>query len=54
MSSPRRILILGGIALAVFGMLFGLHYAIFVEHQTLDSMGGSLAHSIRRTPPIGT
>ena len=43
MSSPRRILILGGIALALFGMLFGLHYAIFVEHQTLDSMGVSLA-----------
>ena len=43
MSSPRRILVLGGIALALFGMLFGLHYAIFVEHQSLDTMGGSLA-----------
>ena len=32
-----------GLALAVFGMLYGLHYAVFVEHQTLDRMGGSLA-----------
>jgi hypothetical protein len=24
-------------------MLFGLHYAVFVEHQTLDRMGSSLA-----------
>ena len=43
MTSPRRILILGGILIAAFGMLFGLHYAVFVEHQTLDRMGGSLA-----------
>jgi hypothetical protein len=48
MSPPRRILILGGIALATFGMLFGLHYAIFVEHQTLDSIGGSLATAFVR------
>jgi len=43
MSAPRRILIIGGISLALFGMLYGLHYAVFVEHQTLDHMGGSLA-----------
>jgi low temperature requirement protein LtrA len=24
-------------------MLYGLHYAVFVEHQTLDRMSGSLA-----------
>jgi low temperature requirement protein LtrA len=24
-------------------MLYGLYYAVFVEHQTLDRMGGSLA-----------
>jgi hypothetical protein len=24
-------------------MLYGLHYAVFTEHQTLDQMGGSLA-----------
>jgi hypothetical protein len=43
MSAPRRILLIGGISLAVFGMLYGLHYAVFVEHQTLDHMGASLA-----------
>lgn len=43
MNSLRRVLILGGIALATFGMLYGLHYAVFVEHQSLDRMGGSLA-----------
>jgi hypothetical protein len=26
-------------------MLYGLYYAAFVEHQTLDQMGGSLAHA---------
>jgi hypothetical protein len=26
-------------------MLYGLHYALFVEHQTLDGMGNSLAQS---------
>ncbi len=42
MSGARKILIFGGLALAAFGMLYGLHYALFVEHQTLDSMGKSL------------
>jgi hypothetical protein len=26
-------------------MLYGLHYAVFVEHQTLDQLGGSLAQA---------
>jgi len=43
MSRARKLLIFGGLALATFGMLYGLHYAVFVEHQTLDRMGGSLA-----------
>lgn len=43
MSGARKLLVFGGLALAGFGMLYGLHYALFVEHQTLDSMGGSLA-----------
>jgi hypothetical protein len=43
MSGARKLLIFGGIALAAVGMLYGLHYAVFVEHQTLDRMGGSLA-----------
>ena len=43
MNDARRLLIFGGMALAALGMLYGLHYAVFVEHQTLDHMGGSLA-----------
>ena len=43
MSGARWLLVLGGIALAAAGMLYGLHYAVFVEHQTLDRLGGSLA-----------
>ena len=43
MSGARKLLIFGGLALAAFGMLYGLHYALLVEHQTLDRMGGSLA-----------
>lgn len=43
MSGSQKVLIFGGLVLASFGMLYGLHYAIFIEHQTLDNMGGSLA-----------
>jgi hypothetical protein len=45
MTSSRKILVLGGLALAALGMAYGLYYAVFVEHQTLDQMGGSLAQS---------
>ncbi len=45
MSNSRKILIFGGMAIVAFGMLYGLQYALFVEHQTLDQMGGSLAQS---------
>jgi hypothetical protein len=45
MSASRKVLILGAMALAACGMLYGLHYALFVEHQTLERMGGSLAAS---------
>jgi hypothetical protein len=41
-SRARSLLVFGGLGLAAFGMLFGLYYAIFVEHQSLDRMGGSL------------
>lgn len=47
MSGSSRLLIFGGLALAAFGMLYGLHYAVFVEHQTLDRMGGSLTEAFR-------
>jgi hypothetical protein len=43
MTPASKLLIFGGLALAAFGMLYGFHYALFVEHQTLDRMGGSLA-----------
>ena len=45
MSSARKVLLAGGLCLAAFGMLYGLHYAVFVEHQTLDRMGASLAQA---------
>jgi hypothetical protein len=43
MSAARRLLILGGIALALVGMSYGMWYAIFAEHQELDGIGKSLA-----------
>ncbi len=43
MSGSRRVLIVGGIALALWGMGYGLWYAVFAEHQALDGIGGSLA-----------
>ena len=43
MTTARKLLIFGGLALAALGMLYGLYYALWVEHQTLDRMGGSLA-----------
>lgn len=45
MSGSRRLLIIGGIALAVWGMSYGLWYAVFAEHQALDGIGASLAGS---------
>lgn len=43
MSAARRLLLLGGIALAVWGMGYGLWYAVFAEHQALEQIGASLA-----------
>ncbi len=43
MSIARRLLIFGGIGLALLGMIYGLWYAVFAEHQELDGMGKSLA-----------
>ena len=45
MTSARKVLLVGGLCLAALGMLYGLHYAVFVEHQTLDRMGASLAQA---------
>jgi hypothetical protein len=57
MSGSRKLLIAGGTVLALLGMLYGLNYAVFVEHQTLDRMGGSLATAFvsaaeRRLPEV--
>ncbi len=38
-----RTLITAGLALAIAGMTYGVYYAVFVEHQTLDAIGSSLA-----------
>jgi hypothetical protein len=43
MSGARRLLLAGGIALAVWGMGYGLWYAVFAEHQALEQIGASLA-----------
>ena len=43
MNGARKLLVIGGIALAALGMLYGLYYAVLVEHQMLDQMGGALA-----------
>jgi len=43
MTNSGRILVIGGLLLAVWSMSYGLFYAVFVEHQTLDNIGGSLA-----------
>jgi hypothetical protein len=42
-SASRKLLLGGGLALVLWAMSFGLWYAVFVEHQTLERMGGSLA-----------
>jgi hypothetical protein len=46
MRAGRRILVIGGIALALWGMGYGLWYAVFAEHQALDGIGSSLATGI--------
>src|SRR5258708_5300533 len=45
MSGSRKLLIISGMLLALWGMGFGLYYALFVEHQVLDKLAGSLATS---------
>jgi hypothetical protein len=43
LGGSSRLLVISGVALAIWGMNFGLYYALFAEHQALDKMGGSLA-----------
>jgi hypothetical protein len=42
-SPSRRVLLVGGVALAVVGMCHGTWYAVFAEHQALERIGASLA-----------
>jgi hypothetical protein len=37
-----KLLMIAGLALALWGMGYGLYYAVLVEHQTLDAMGTAL------------
>lgn len=43
MGRASRLLLVSGVALAIWGMNFGLYYALFAEHQALEKIGGSLA-----------
>jgi len=43
MSGARGLLLAGGIALALWGMGYGLWYAAFAEHQALEEIGASLS-----------
>ena len=43
MSPSRKLLLGGGLVLVLWAMSFGLWYALFAEHQTLERMGGALA-----------
>lgn len=48
MSGARKLLIFGGLTLAALGMLYGLVYAVFIEHQTLDGLGSSFTNAFVR------
>jgi hypothetical protein len=43
MTGSQKILLSGGLALAIIGMAYGFWYALIDEHPTLDHMGLSLA-----------
>ena len=48
MSASRKLLLIGGLALAIWTMTYGLWYALFAEHQHLEGMGVSLATAFTR------
>ena len=45
--NSKKVLVIGGLALAILGMTYGLWYAVFAEHQALDGIGHSLAASFQ-------
>jgi hypothetical protein len=42
-SGSRKLLLVGGLLLIIWGMTYGLYYALFDEHQTLETITLSLA-----------
>jgi len=48
MSPARKLLIVSGLLLTLWGLGWGLVYAVFVEHQTLDSLGGEITTAFVR------
>ncbi len=48
MTGSRRLLVISGLLLAVFGMAYGFYYAVWVEHQTLDQLGLHLTMGFAR------
>ena len=45
MTSANTTYIVGGLVLVLAGLIFGVYYAIFDEHQTLVAMGMAFAQS---------
>ena len=43
MSRSRKTMIVGGLVLTLWGMSYGLYYALFDEHQTFERIGGALS-----------
>jgi hypothetical protein len=43
----QQVLAVAGLALAVWAMSYGFYYAVWVEHQTLEHIGRSLAASFQ-------
>jgi len=43
MSGSRKLLLVGGLLLVLWGMSYGLYFALFDEHQALESITASLA-----------
>jgi hypothetical protein len=43
MSPAKKLLIVSGLGLAIWGMAYGFFYAVSIEHQTLEKIGSSLA-----------
>lgn len=48
MTNPAKTLILGGLFLTLWSASYGLYYALFDEHQTLERIGQSLATAFSR------